>query len=224
MGYGDGSVNDNVPFLPGVGPVWVNRFKCSGNETSILTCPNSGWDRRWEGLTHLECSRHEHDASVECYNNVIGKFKFYLKYRFHYSLIICILCTCAVFCTLYNVIICSTEIVNVRLVDGSQSGRNGRLEVLLSEVNEWGTVCDDNFDDSDASVVCKMLNYSHGIMVKSQYGAGPRTMKIWLDEVDCRGNETHLMSCNFELGKHNCYHYEDVGIRCFGNYLCSISY
>ena len=43
----------------------------------------------------------------------------------------------------------------IRLVDG-QNDREGRLEVFYS--NEWGTVCDDDFDDFDATVACISLN------------------------------------------------------------------
>ena len=40
----------------------------------------------------------------------------------------------------------------------------GRVEICISE--EYGAVCDDNFDDRDASVVCAELGFSqYGVFI-----------------------------------------------------------
>ena len=44
----------------------------------------------------------------------------------------------------------------IRLADGT-SEFNGRVEVCIEE--EWGTVCDDFWEDQDAAVVCRNLGF-----------------------------------------------------------------
>ncbi|XP_021375461.1 neurotrypsin-like [Mizuhopecten yessoensis] len=103
--------------------------------------------------------------------------------------------------------------LKVRLVDGP-SAREGRVEVLHNGV--WGTVCDDNWSDADAKVVCRMLGYSTNLAThtsKARYGSGHGP--IWLDETQCSGTETNLGQCNsVPYGHGDCDHTEDAGVIC----------
>lgn len=39
----------------------------------------------------------------------------------------------------------------------------GRVEVFYDD--QWGTICDDNWDNAEASVVCKMLGYRWAFII-----------------------------------------------------------
>ena len=83
---------------------------------------------------------------------------------------------------------------------------------------EWGTVCDDGWDDTDAGVVCRQLGFgSSGTAIESA-GFGQGSGPIWLDSVTCTGSESILASCG-HLGVNitrSCTHSKDAGVKCIG--------
>ena len=53
--------------------------------------------------------------------------------------------------------ISQSEIDGIRLVDryGTVGGYKGRVEILHN--GRWGTICDDNWEYSDARVACRFV-------------------------------------------------------------------
>ncbi|CAC5355692.1 unnamed protein product [Mytilus coruscus] len=100
---------------------------------------------------------------------------------------------------------------DLRIHSTSQTNK-GRLEIYHED--EWGTVCDNQFENVDAEVACRQLGYCSGMMIPSNLvydGQGA----IWLNDVDCSGSETKLLNCSYSIETSQCHHYEDVGVHCF---------
>lgn len=104
--------------------------------------------------------------------------------------------------------------LEMRLVNGR--GRcSGRLEIKFQ--GRWGTVCDDHFYMEDASVVCNQLQCQTAVGFAGSTKFGSGSGPIWLDDLECHGNESTLWSCKHNgWGKNNCGHSEDVGVICLG--------
>lgn len=105
----------------------------------------------------------------------------------------------------------------VRLVGGD--GTFGRVEVYLKGPNMWGTVCDDYWDDRDATVVCRQLGFAVGRHKKSApHGRG--TGPIWMDNLNCNGTEKRIQDCRHNgFNIQNCNHREDASVYCSGQYI-----
>ncbi|XP_033097895.1 deleted in malignant brain tumors 1 protein-like [Anneissia japonica] len=102
----------------------------------------------------------------------------------------------------------------VRLVGGSDN--EGRVEVYAD--GEWGTVCDDYWDISDARVVCRQLSLGDAREAPQRAHFGQGSGTIMLDDVRCLGTESDIVSCpNIGLRRHNCGHHEDASVICTGS-------
>ncbi|XP_041484627.1 deleted in malignant brain tumors 1 protein-like [Lytechinus variegatus] len=159
LGFESGTANTNAHFGEGSGDILLDDVSCTGAESSLLECSNSG-------IGSHNCGHYE-DAGVTC--------------------------------------------LAVRLVDGS-APNEGRVEVYAD--GGWGTVCDDSWDDTDATVVCQSLGFESGTAnTNAHFGEG--SGDILLDDVSCDGGETSLLECsNPGIGTHNCGHHEDAGVTC----------
>ena len=105
-------------------------------------------------------------------------------------------------------------------VIGGISNREGRVEILYQGI--WGTICDDGWDDSDATVVCRELGFLNGTATR-QAQFDPVTNPVWLSQVGCLGNESKLSHCIHTGAGNvgNCSHAQDAGVQCYphGNYV-----
>ncbi|KAL3892089.1 hypothetical protein ACJMK2_004326, partial [Sinanodonta woodiana] len=104
----------------------------------------------------------------------------------------------------------------------NQTYNYGRVEIRRrNSSDEWGTICDDMWDELDAKVVCRNLGYPEDMEAYSYRGAffGQGYGPIWINRVDCSGNESSLSSCMSQRwGNIHCTHIQDAGVSC-GQYI-----
>ena len=56
-----------------------------------------------------------------------------------------------------------------------------------------------------------MVGYQRG--TEAYFGRG--TGDIWMDNLNCNGDEESILDCPYEgWGIHDCSHYEDAGVEC----------
>ncbi|XP_046476241.1 uncharacterized protein [Neodiprion pinetum] len=185
----------------------MDQLKCRGNETSLRECDFDGWGihnclpEEAVGIVCKTAVNTCQDGSWKCDNSPE-----------------CI--PTPFICD--EVVDCSDRSdegpehceapFELRLSGGSNL-LEGRVEVRHHGI--WGTVCDDDFSDTAATVICRSLGYGGPATAIKNGAFGPGDGPIWLDEVFCSGNETQLYRCDHEhWGRHNCGHDEDVGVRC----------
>nr|XP_014347930.1 PREDICTED: scavenger receptor cysteine-rich type 1 protein M130-like [Latimeria chalumnae] len=89
----------------------------------------------------------------------------------------------------------------------------GAVEVYYRGV--WGSVCSQSWDLKDAAVVCKQLGCGEPEVAPLSFRYSHVGGPIWLNRVQCTGNESSLWECQTEvLGHHECNHWMDAGVFC----------
>ncbi|XP_042301476.1 T-cell differentiation antigen CD6 [Sceloporus undulatus] len=100
--------------------------------------------------------------------------------------------------------------LRLRLINGG-SRCSGRVEVDYN--GTWGTVCDDNWDLADATVVCHQLGCGRAIQALNASYFQKRTGPIHLGGVKCFGIESYLWDCPAERNP-DCGHIGEAGVIC----------
>lgn len=107
----------------------------------------------------------------------------------------------------------------------------GTVELCQSGV--WGSVCDDSWGNSDASVVCRALGYQpegqytppcpYDIATPTHHPTGAIAVhgaffgfgggEVVASDFECSGEESSLSECASFSGV-RCFHFEDAGVIC----------
>jgi len=115
---------------------------------------------------------------------------------------------------------CDTDF---KLVNGKDS-HEGRVEVLMN--NKWGTVCDKQFGQNEADMICRSMRsvYAGAIWFKRAVSAGiaPGGDTRWLTQFQCQHDSYDLDDCAYS--DESCSHSQDVAIRCYHKHSFPTSY
>ena len=216
---------------PGQGPIWMDQVRCVGDEGQLIDCPFDGF-----GVNDCE---HDEDIGLTCLTDGACRIDAHCPEGR-----VCVEGACV------DAEICDNgedddgdgaiDCVDpdcfedagcpegeLRLV-GGDGPESGRLEVF--HAGEWGTVCDDNWEQPDGSVgpvgfangdvACRQLGF---VGVAAVFNGAPGADPIWMDGVTCTGEEGRLVDCAFNgFGLDDCGHGEDISLTCLDEGECRI--
>ncbi|XP_033219227.1 lysyl oxidase homolog 3A-like isoform X3 [Belonocnema kinseyi] len=101
----------------------------------------------------------------------------------------------------------------LKLVDGDRGIFEGNVEILHN--GKWGNICDDEWDESEAKVVCRQLGFDRALRPTTNGHFGQARRRFWMDNVYCDGSEEELANCRFDgWSKTDCESGEAAGVIC----------
>uniref|UniRef100_A0A671TRR5 SRCR domain-containing protein n=1 Tax=Sparus aurata TaxID=8175 RepID=A0A671TRR5_SPAAU len=167
---------------------WMIIPSCGQSESAIRECA-SAWPSSSQDILKITCS-------VAAWGTYFG------------TLYVC--------SSIYIKVRLNTVRINnnsVRLVNGN-SLCSGRLEVKSNQ--RWSSVCEDDFDQQDAEVVCRELGCgAPSVLQGALYGEVEAPM--WTKEFQCGGHESALLDCRTSGSDRNtCSPGKAVGLTCSG--------
>ncbi|KFO75632.1 Scavenger receptor cysteine-rich domain-containing group B protein, partial [Cuculus canorus] len=181
-----------MTFGQGSGPIFLDNVDCKGWEAALSECWSHGWG--------IHNCYHYEDVAVICNELSATHASEGPTSR-----------------TLTAAVQDGERDGRIRLVSGTDACQ-GRVEIFYR--GSWGTVCDDDWGLSEASVACKQAGCGQALDYKSNAYFGYGTGLILLDNVNCDGSEPFLAACySLGWGIHNCGHHEDAGVICTGGTL-----
>ncbi|XP_055592888.1 lysyl oxidase homolog 2B-like [Uranotaenia lowii] len=100
----------------------------------------------------------------------------------------------------------------IKLV-GGRGDFEGNVEIFHS--GRWGGICDDEWDSSEAEVICRQLGFPGFVKATHSGHFGMAKRKFWMDNLFCGGKEKEISQCHFDGWGHNdCEPSEAAGVIC----------
>ncbi|KAM6932171.1 scavenger receptor cysteine-rich type 1 protein M130-like [Lycodopsis pacificus] len=221
LGCGAPSVLQGALYGEVEAPMWTKEFQCGGHESALLDCRSSSSDRntcspgKAVGLTCLEPVRlvgGDSRCAGTLEVKLQGDWRPVAYYSSDWTLKRAAVsgsslreCSSPGSSSYILDLTCSGKPISdiiYRLVNGT-SLCSGRLEVKSNQSNQWwSSVCEDDFDQQDAEVVCRELDCgAPSVLQRALYGEVEAPM--WTKEFQCGGNESALLDCRSSSSDRN---------------------
>ncbi|KAG7238973.1 hypothetical protein INR49_030311, partial [Caranx melampygus] len=190
-------------------PMWTKEFQCGGHESALMDLHIFHWNLKTGSVVCRELGCGSVGSTTIRKVSAIPIFRISPEH-----LESGLTLRESSFLDSYSEILELTCLESVRLVNGT-SLCSGRLEVKSSQSNQgWSSVCEDDFDQQDAEVVCRELGCgAPSVFQGGLYGAVEAPM--WTKEFHCGGNESALMDCRSSGSTRSiCSPGKAVGLTC----------
>ncbi|XP_041066873.1 deleted in malignant brain tumors 1 protein-like [Carcharodon carcharias] len=194
-------------FGEGSGPVVMHNVRCSGNEATLRECRSYYWDDHSSSLSHKKdasavCSESHGTRLVGGEDRCSGRVE--VLHGEQWGTL------CDVHFGLEDASVVY-ESWSLRLTNGG-SRCDGRVEIYHN--GRWGRVQDSIWELNDSNVVCRQLGCGVAIAGYNVSKYGVSEGPVWVNDIQCEGNELHLRNCSSFAMNSSLNESIDVGVLC----------